>query len=169
MEAQLEELRNTNAGQELELQALRRQVQKKEVPRSPFKDAAVLEALPRLPHSSVTVSATILSPKHAQTSIQCLLHLCQKLKQEPLSVPTQKLVDKLVLAAQVRCAVCTLGRYEQVRIGNIVQIYMLVHLTRIQQRDMVVQSVAKEETVRKQREEMLVTFVRDHHSSTHAR
>ena len=102
LETQLEELRQANASQELTLQALHKQVKKKEVPRSPFKDAAVLEALPRLPRSSVTVSATILPPKHTQTSMQCLLHLSQKLKQEPLSVPTQKLVDKLVLAAQVR-------------------------------------------------------------------
>lgn len=101
METHLEDLRNKAAGQELELQSIRKQLQEKQVPRSPFKDAAVLEALPRLPHSLVTVSATILSPKQTQTSMQCLLHLAQKLKQEPLSVPTQKLVDKLVLAAQV--------------------------------------------------------------------
>lgn len=127
MEAQLEEFRNRTAGQELELQTIRKQLQEKH-PRSPFRDATVLDALPQLPHSSVTVSANILPLKHTKASnMQCLLHLSQKLKQDvSLTGPTQKLVDKLVLAAQ---------------------------------------SASKEESVRKQREDMLVTFVRDQHSS----
>jgi hypothetical protein len=103
MEEQLEELRNKATAQELELQTIRKQLREKEAPRSPFKDAAVLEALPHLPHNSVTISATMLSPKQTKTAMQCLLHLSQKLKQDTsLTAPTQKLVDKLVLAARVR-------------------------------------------------------------------
>jgi hypothetical protein len=111
--------------QELELQRLRKQLREKEAPRSPFKDAAILDALPRLPTTSVTVSASMLPPKQTRTTMQGLISLSQKLKQDSnLPLPAQKIVDKLVLAAQL---------------------------------------LQQEEEIRKNREEMLVTFVRDHH------
>jgi hypothetical protein len=127
IQAQLEELCNKTAGQEFEVQTLRKQLREKEAPRSPFKDAAILDALPRLPHTSVNVSASMLSPKQTRTTMQCLLSLSQKLQQDSnLPLPAQKIVSKLLLAAQV---------------------------------------LQQEVEIRKHREEMLITFVRDQHSS----
>lgn len=108
--------------------------------------------------------------------MQCLLHLSQKLKQEPLSVPTQKLVDKLVLAAQVRgfSSTAPLTGLRNWPLHIALLFYLWLNVSTHQQWDLIVslralQSVAKEESVRKQREEMLVTFIRKNHSSAQAR
>lgn len=104
LEAQLEDMRNKSASKDHELQVARKKLREKEkeLPKSPFKDAEVLRALPPLPNTSQTISATLLAPKDTKTAMQCLLHLSQKLKQDTsLTAPTQRLVEKLVLAAQV--------------------------------------------------------------------